>query len=55
MSNDRVMGGPGGHEDNAYQALREGQPEVAQVFAILALASAVNRFAEAQENANFGR
>ncbi|MDP9847579.1 hypothetical protein [Streptosporangium lutulentum] len=47
--NDNVMVGPGAHEDSALNALADKRPEEAQVWAILALASAVNRLAEAQE------
>jgi hypothetical protein len=43
------MTGPGAHEDAASNALQEGHTEEAQVQAILALASAVNRLAAAQE------
>jgi hypothetical protein len=46
------MTGPGAHEDSAMAALaRDGASarEEAQVLAILALASAVNRLAAAQE------
>ncbi|MFG1827540.1 hypothetical protein ACGFIJ_34120 [Microbispora bryophytorum] len=42
------MYGPGAHEDNAMAVVNDN-PAVAQVFAILALASAVNRLADAQE------
>lgn len=41
----------GRHEDNALSVVNDN-PEMAKVFAILALASAVNRLAEAQEEAN---
>jgi hypothetical protein len=48
MSDNRMIG-PGAHEDAATNALTGGHTETAKVFAILALASAVNRLAEAQE------
>lgn len=40
------MHSPGRHEDRA-MAIAKENPEMAKVFAILALASAVNRLAEA--------
>ena len=43
------MNGPGAHESAAMSALTEGHIEEAQAIAILALASAVNRLAAAQE------
>ncbi|GII59443.1 hypothetical protein Pth03_78320 [Planotetraspora thailandica] len=43
-----AMHGPGTHEDRALETLHEN-PAMAQVLAILALASAVNRLAAAQE------
>jgi hypothetical protein len=46
---DNHMIGPGAHEDAATNALTDGDTETAKVLAILALASAVNRLAEAQE------
>ncbi|MFI6889947.1 hypothetical protein [Streptosporangium canum] len=48
MSN---MYGSSYHEEKALSAVHDN-PEVAQVYAILALASAVNRLAYVQENAN---
>ncbi|GII89746.1 hypothetical protein Ssi03_77360 [Sphaerisporangium siamense] len=45
------MYGPGEHEDRATSLAYEN-PEIAKVFAILALASAVNRLAEAHEQAH---
>jgi hypothetical protein len=41
---------PGAHEDSAVSELLRGETQAAQVHAILALASAVNRLAQAQEN-----
>jgi hypothetical protein len=41
--------GPGAHEGSAMSALTEGRTAEAQVIAILALASAVNRLAAAQD------
>jgi hypothetical protein len=46
---DNSMTGPGAHEDSAMAALTGGRIEEARVFAMLALASAVNRLASAQE------
>lgn len=46
---DNNMIGPGAHEDAATGAVAKGESEEAKVFAILALASAVNRLAAAQE------
>jgi hypothetical protein len=46
---DSHMTGPGAHEDSAMNALTGGRVDEAQVLAILALASAVNRLAAAQE------
>ena len=43
------MIGPGAHESVAHSAAMEGDTARAQVYAILALASAVNRLAAAQE------
>ena len=48
MSDDQMVG-PGAHEDSATNALNAGHFEEAKVRAILALASAVNRLAAAQE------
>jgi hypothetical protein len=45
---DRMIG-PGAHEVAAGQALTDGRTEEAKVLALLALASAVNRLATAQE------
>ncbi|MET9250261.1 hypothetical protein [Nonomuraea sp. NPDC003709] len=46
---DNDMIGPGAHEIAALNALADDKSEDAKVLAILALASAVNRLAEAQE------
>jgi hypothetical protein len=43
------MIGPGSHENAAMNAITEGRIEEGQAIAILALASAVNRLAAAQE------
>jgi hypothetical protein len=51
---DYQMTGPGAHEDSALNALGDRRVEEAQVFAILALAAAVNRLAAAQEGAAGG-
>jgi hypothetical protein len=48
MSDDSMIG-PGAHENSALSMLSDGNPADAQVLAVLALASAVNRLAEAQE------
>jgi hypothetical protein len=48
MSDDSMVG-PGVHEDSAVRAQADGRHEEAHVYAILALASAVNRLAAAQE------
>lgn len=44
------MIGPGAHEIAASNAVADGNTADAQVWATLALASAVNRLAEAQES-----
>lgn len=49
VSDDYHMIGPGAHENAAMSAIAEGRIEEGQVIAILALASAVNRLAAAQE------
>jgi hypothetical protein len=49
MSDNRMIG-PGAHEDAATNAMVDGEIESAKVLALLTLASAVNRLAEAQEN-----
>lgn len=49
MSDNRMIG-PGAHEDAATSALADGQIESAKVLALLALTSAVNRLAQAQED-----
>jgi hypothetical protein len=49
MSSDSDMFGPGAQETNAMQAIDRGRTTEAGVYAILALASAVNRLAAAQE------
>jgi len=49
MPSDSDMVGPGAQEANAQNAIGRGQVDEAQVYAILALASAVNRLAAAQE------
>ena len=46
---DYNMTDPGAHEDSAMAALTGERIDEAQVLAILALASAVNRLAAAQE------
>jgi hypothetical protein len=46
---DESMIGPGAHEDSAMNALASERHDEAHVHAILALASAVNRLAAAQE------
>ncbi|WP_167530265.1 hypothetical protein [Microbispora hainanensis] len=46
---DNYMIGPGAHENAAANCLADKKTEEAKVYAILALASAVNRLAEAQE------
>lgn len=46
MSNDMYTAGD--HENSALSVIRDN-PQMAQAFAILALASAVNRLASAQE------
>jgi hypothetical protein len=52
MSDDEMVG-PGAHENSAMDAVSRGHTEEAQIYAILALAAAVNRLANAQEaNAN---
>jgi hypothetical protein len=48
MSDDNTIG-PGVHENAAMDALAKNQIQDAQVRALLAIASAVNRLAEAQE------
>jgi hypothetical protein len=47
---DNRMTDPGTHEDAALEELAKGRADEAQVRAILALASAVNRLAAAHEN-----
>jgi hypothetical protein len=49
MTGDSDMIGPGAHETNAQNAITGSRPGEAQVHAILALASAVNRLAAAAE------
>ena len=49
MASDSDMVGPGAQETNAAQAIQRDRVDEAQVYAILALASAVNRLAAAQE------
>lgn len=41
--------GPGAHEKVAHSASMEGDNATAMIYAILAVASAINRLAEAQE------
>jgi len=41
---------PGEHESAAHNAAMSGDTATAQIYAILALASAVNRLAEVQED-----
>lgn len=48
MGDDQMIG-PGAHENAASEALVNGRTEDAKVLALLALASAVNRLAAAQE------
>jgi len=48
MPSDNDMIGASAHETNAMNALGPGRVEKAQVHAILALASAVNRLAAAE-------
>lgn len=48
MSDDDMIG-PGAHEVVATRMLDDGDTEDAKVYALLALASAVNRLAKAQE------
>ena len=48
MSDDHMIG-PGAHENAAHSASMNGDNETAIVYAVLALASAVNRLAAAQE------
>jgi hypothetical protein len=48
MSDDHMIG-PGAHEKAAHSSSMEGDNETAMVYAVLALASAVNRLAAAQE------
>jgi hypothetical protein len=43
------MIGPGDHEQAAHNSSMQGDNETAMVYAVLALASAVNRLAAAQE------
>ncbi|MGW5703844.1 hypothetical protein [Amycolatopsis japonica] len=47
--NDDSMLGPGVHENNAQNAIASDDAATAQVFALLAIAAAVNRLADAQE------
>jgi len=49
MTSDSDMVGPGAQEINAQNAITSGRVDEAQVHAILALASAVNRLAAAAE------
>lgn len=46
---DNLTIGPGAHEKAAHSASMEGDNAAAMVYAILAVASAINRLAEAQE------
>ena len=46
---DNHMIGPGAHEQAAHSASMDGDNATATVYAILALAAAVNRLADAQE------
>lgn len=50
MPNDESMIGPGAHEQVAHQQAMEGDNSGAMVYAVLALASAVNRLADAQHD-----
>jgi hypothetical protein len=47
-SEDRMIG-PGGHEDVAHEDLADKRPADAQVRALLAIASAINRVADQLE------
>ena len=49
MPSDSDMVGPGAQETNAQNAITGGRVDEAQVYAILALASAVNQLAAAAE------
>ncbi len=49
MSSDDSMIGPGAHEQVAHQQAVDGDTASATVYAILALAAAVNRLADAQK------
>ena len=46
---DNLMIGPGAHEQAAHRISMEGDNATAMVYAILAVASTINRLAEAQE------
>jgi hypothetical protein len=50
VSSDNDMVGPGAQETNAQNAVQRGEVAEAQVYALLALAAAVNRLAAAQEH-----
>ena len=50
MPSDNDMVGPGAQETNALNAIGRDRVDEAQVYAILALASAVNRLAAAHED-----
>jgi|HubBroStandDraft_1064217.scaffolds.fasta_scaffold1072151_1 hypothetical protein len=49
MPSDDSMIGPGAHEQVANQQATDGDTASATVYAILALAAAVNRLADAQQ------
>ncbi|MFD1146953.1 hypothetical protein [Saccharothrix hoggarensis] len=48
--NDDTMVGPGAHEVTATESAARGEVAEAQVFALLAIASAINRLADAVES-----
>lgn len=50
MPDDDSMIGPGAHEQVAHQDAMNGDNASAMVYAVLALASAVNRLADAQRD-----
>lgn len=50
MPSDDSMIGPGAHEQVAHTQAMDGDTASAMVYAVLALASAVNRLADAQRD-----
>jgi hypothetical protein len=50
VTGDNDMAGPGAQETNAQNAITGGRIDEARVYAILALASAVNQLAAAAED-----